>query len=256
MTYYEVLDVPETASAFEIKRAYRALVKLYHPDINPTEEARIRIVQITEAYEVLSDPFKRDTYDWQLQGRYAPPPEPVVSEYELRRREYVRWKREQEQRQWEQLFLLKAKFYRFQRFCAYPYLLICMVFTVDYFFTPVKMTAELREVKLSPAGYTVGKAGPFSFETNPSFYFAAKDKEGEVVNIHYSSIFDKPVGIGLEGGGYYRFHGTLHAYGNFFSYILLIIALILIRNKEYNDFSLTIGILPVFIVLFMILMAL
>ncbi len=61
--YYEVLGVPKTATADEIKRAYRKLAIKWHPDRNKSEEAAERFTQINEAYEVLSDPKKRAKYD-------------------------------------------------------------------------------------------------------------------------------------------------------------------------------------------------
>jgi len=64
--YYEVLGVPRTASADDIKRAYRQLARKHHPDLHPaTERARAaeRFKEINEAYEVLSDPDKRGKYD-------------------------------------------------------------------------------------------------------------------------------------------------------------------------------------------------
>jgi curved DNA-binding protein len=62
--YYSLLGVSKTASEAEIKSAFRKLAKQYHPDTNkndPTAEARFR--EINEAYEVLSDKEKRQTYD-------------------------------------------------------------------------------------------------------------------------------------------------------------------------------------------------
>lgn len=61
--YYEILGVERTASAEEIKRAYRRLVKQYHPDIYKGPDADQRIKEINEAYEVLSSPEKRAAYD-------------------------------------------------------------------------------------------------------------------------------------------------------------------------------------------------
>ena len=77
--YYKNLGVAKTATAKEIKSAYRKLARKWHPDVNPTKkkESEEKFKEIAEAYEVLGDAEKRKTYDalgpdWQSRAQ-APP---------------------------------------------------------------------------------------------------------------------------------------------------------------------------------------
>ncbi|XP_006890313.1 PREDICTED: dnaJ homolog subfamily B member 2 isoform X2 [Elephantulus edwardii] len=64
-SYYEILDVPPSASADDIKKAYRRKALQWHPDKNPDnkEFAERKFKEVAEAYEVLSDKHKREIYD-------------------------------------------------------------------------------------------------------------------------------------------------------------------------------------------------
>jgi len=76
--YYEILGVSRTATADEIKKAFRKLARLHHPDVARDKKAgEVKFKEINEAYEVLGDPENRKKYDqlgehWNAQG--APPP--------------------------------------------------------------------------------------------------------------------------------------------------------------------------------------
>ena len=66
-TFYEILGVSNDANETDIKKAYRALSLKYHPDRNPSDEAKSKIQGINEAYEILSDQNTRNKYDMELQ---------------------------------------------------------------------------------------------------------------------------------------------------------------------------------------------
>lgn len=68
--YYEVLGVSKDANETEIKKAYRQLSLKYHPDRNSSEEAKDRIQQVNQAYEILSDEAARQNYD--LEQTFGP----------------------------------------------------------------------------------------------------------------------------------------------------------------------------------------
>lgn len=61
--YYQILGIDKSASADEIKKAYRKLALQYHPDRNKGKDSEAKFKEVTKAYEVLSDPQKKQTYD-------------------------------------------------------------------------------------------------------------------------------------------------------------------------------------------------
>lgn len=77
--YYATMGVSRTATAEEIKRAYRKLARKFHPDVSKEANAEEKFKAVQEAYEVLKDPQKRQAYDqlgsqWQSGQDFRPPP--------------------------------------------------------------------------------------------------------------------------------------------------------------------------------------
>ena len=107
MNYYDILGVARTASQDEIKRAYREQIKFFHPDVfeGPPEVARLKTLQLNEAYAVLHDPQKRREYDFQLEFEERRAREEARAEAEAKRRrqaeETQRKRREEERKEQE-----------------------------------------------------------------------------------------------------------------------------------------------------------
>ncbi len=108
--YYQILGLPNFASAAEIKNAFRKLAKLYHPDINPNSQEYFK--NIVKAYEVLSDTYLRSQYDYKLKYQISQAQQRQqtntkkdgaksydFTEKELKRRQYYQ---EQYKKQYEQ----------------------------------------------------------------------------------------------------------------------------------------------------------
>jgi curved DNA-binding protein CbpA len=95
--YYAILEVPRNASLAQIKRSYRRLARLYHPDVNQQAQDD-RIKRLNEAYDVLGDLAQRAAYDAMLMQelRYA-----ALQELVRRQREEARH-RQQDKMSWGQ----------------------------------------------------------------------------------------------------------------------------------------------------------
>jgi hypothetical protein len=144
--YYQLLGVGAKANPDEIKRAYRLRAKEFHPDLNPAPNASERFIQISEAYEILSDPRKRQTYDQRL----STPHRPSEQEARARQREaaYRQWVSEAQHRAQQYAKMEYGRFYksRFEAaeartFLYLQFLVFGMVMLIGTFFISLPVMA-------------------------------------------------------------------------------------------------------------------
>ena len=130
MNPYAILGVSTHATDLEIKRAYRNLVKRYHPDKRSSESSHEQIVAINQAYDILSDPDKRAQYDRGFAILYVTP-QPQEDPLEAYKREYKqkRWAREKKER--EEKLARKKAIYRVLRWLHFPVLVFGAIFMLN-----------------------------------------------------------------------------------------------------------------------------
>ena len=87
--FYKILGVPNDADEVVIKKAYRKLSLVYHPDVNKAPDAATKFIEINEAYETLSDANSRKSYDFALHAYYTSKakPEPELKDVPANKKE-------------------------------------------------------------------------------------------------------------------------------------------------------------------------
>ena len=88
--YYSILEVNPAASMETITKNYRTLMKKNHPDLNKAWNAREKTILINQAYEVLSDPVKREAFDRQLFNQYAQE-ETKIKQHKILHHNFLSW---------------------------------------------------------------------------------------------------------------------------------------------------------------------
>ena len=104
--YYKILELSFGADISDVKKAYRRLALKYHPDKNKASNAAQIFIELTEAYEVLRDPYKKHEYDKIYEGLFSAKTKTEVVIRTEQRQEY-----ESKQQEWTKFGKTKAQEY-------------------------------------------------------------------------------------------------------------------------------------------------
>jgi len=248
MNPYEVLGVPFNAGQAEIKSAYRKLVKQFHPDVNK-QQNEVRIRELNEAYDILSDPVRKDAYD----GRNTT----FTIEYEedprdVYRREYIARKREEGRRRKAEYNRMVRTTYKALRYVSFFAFIFSSLIAIDSYLPPY----EYHEVADKGWQERMGRrrsdlvsfmqtrhfiiAVPHDIHIDYDYY--ATDKQ--MLTITVSPIFRIPSTVSVENKGK-RYSGdikqTIFSDNGGLHYIMLLTSLFVVLRKDYSNFNLSVA---------------
>ncbi len=256
MNPYQVLGVSQDATEKEIKSAYRQLVKEYHPDRNKSESAKVIIVRVNEAYEILSDPAKKARYHQPSPAVYSAPSEEERI-YEERKKVYRQRQREREIREDALRKAKEEKYFKVGRLLAVPILVFATILIVDqilpenYFQGPAEMGWQQSLSRRGGGTYlSYMRTGEFVIGV-PSEVHVAYDyyaKPG-LVTIEATPIFKIPKTVQVtlkERVIEFEAKRTVYSFLLPLHYILFLTSLFVVTRRVYSPLNHLIGFLTVF----------
>ncbi len=257
--YYSILGVQRHASEAEIKRAYRKLAVMYHPDKNRDPNAQELFVEITEAYDVIGDPVKRHGYNQLLDSPYQ---DVQVAEKPQPRHRDPAYRREDRpvppRRPFSDTYYLMQEYLKYFKWAGRIGIIVSALFFIDFLLPYTTLTEKIREiyevrgrrnstshnVLVTESGKKIklynGQAGPF---------FSEPTVVGE-----YTFIYATPMWLS-NGTETYRIR-LAYIYGGLmiFPLGLLITSLLGVVYKERIEFCFNLNVVSsVLLIIFLIL---
>lgn len=176
--YYQILGISPQATQLEVRRSFRKLAVLYHPDKNQTTEGEERFKEINRAYEILSNPEKRALYDLSISQGYSSPSyeKPHRDPAYRRRRSTAYAHREARQNVQDLMAEYLPKF----RWVCYMALLVTLVVAVDYLLPFDNYREDIAEINRI---YRTGRGGGMIYDHDELI-----TKSGIVIRLHENDV--------------------------------------------------------------------
>lgn len=212
---YKVLGIQPNASAAEIRKAYRALVKKYHPDKNKSEDAAAHFLAIQEAYEQIStgqviNPATVAQQQQKTQASYAED----LEAYRIRReatREKLRQKQQKEEA-YRLAYLNKLKSGKnglWHRFVAYAGIILTFVLWIDYFLPAKQNPILVKAYGIHTYGSVDGHSVQLFESTDGRYFWTADYYTQQLTKVKALASIDTPwlhqaKALGFQDGLYYK----------------------------------------------------
>jgi hypothetical protein len=260
--YYKILGVPPSAHAADIKRAYRKLALLYHPDKNPDPSAELQIKEINEAYDVLSDPEERHRYDQRLNNPLHDFIQGQTQETRQHRDPAYRrpaGNRPRHKSDSEKLFDLMVEYHRHAKWMVIIAFAFCIVLCFDLVLPYRQTTDRIVDIRHSKQVMTRGRYGDnittniIVFESGSRVKITSLDGDnfniGEYVQINGSAI----LGIirNIVGRNAYVAEAPVSIYGSFFfaPVVLLLISAVGLAVRKRVELTFNLGVACFFVLI-------
>ncbi|RPD49747.1 J domain-containing protein [Hymenobacter sediminis] len=241
-TFYATLEVSEQATPEEIRRAYRRLVLLTHPDRTPDPAAHERYLAINAAYDVLSQPARRQLYDAALAIRRRPPeqasalpptPAPTRAQAEVRHRRAAARRRGPAPDPYAALYARYAPWGR--RFCQLM-LVFCALLVLDFCWTREYQREPVQSVERHSMSSRRSGSVTYYIIRTPHLSFRNYDYNWEVgtrLTIRASALFGQVRAIAVSGQMLER-ADEVTIYGNFVFAPLLLLLMAALGARKHS----------------------
>ncbi|MCO5271187.1 MAG: J domain-containing protein [Cyclobacteriaceae bacterium] len=245
--YYQILGISPQATQWEVRRSFRRLAVLYHPDKNNTKEGEERFKEINRAYEVLGHPEKRAQYDFALAHGQPPPvtTAPPHRDPAYRRKPRTAYTPREARQSVPELM---AEFLPKFRWICYVGLVVTISVAIDYLL-PFKNyqdgIQEINRIYMEGGGMIydhdelVTRSGArIELQEGNVLHF----KEASYVNIQQTILFGKMVTAAVPSGQYQVRVAAIYGNLSFIPLILFVSSLLgsIIRSNVEFPFNLSI----------------